>query len=85
MNFISAEVLSNNEITEGIYKLILKGQFKGNPGQFYMLRAWEEEPLLSRPISIETLDNNSISFLYQVVGIGTKILSSILFNMSIIS
>ena len=77
MNFISAEVLSNNEITEGIYKLILKGQFKGSGGQFYMLRAWEEEPLLSRPISIETLDNNSISFLYQVVGIGTKILSKL--------
>ena len=75
MNFTSAKVLSNKEITDGIYKLILEGQFKGSPGQFYMLRAWEEEPLLSRPISIENIDDKSITFLYQVVGKGTKILS----------
>jgi dihydroorotate dehydrogenase electron transfer subunit len=77
LNFISAEVLSNKQITDGIYKLILRGQFQGEPGQFYMLRAWEEEPVLSRPISIEAIDDESITFLYQVVGKGTKILSKL--------
>lgn len=77
MNFTSAKVLSNDEITDGIYKLILDGKFQGRPGQFYMLRAWEEEPVLSRPISIEDVDDKSITFLYQVVGKGTKILSNL--------
>ena len=77
MNFTVAKVLSNKEITDGIYKLILEGQFQGRPGQFYMLRAWEEEPVLSRPISIEDVDDKSITFLYQVVGKGTKILSKL--------
>ena len=77
MNFTSAKVLSNNMISEGIYKIILGGEFQGRPGQFYMLRAWEEEPVLSRPISIENMDNKSITFLYQVVGKGTKIFSQL--------
>ena len=77
MNFTSAKVLSNNMISEGIYKIILGGEFQGRPGQFYMLRAWEEEPVLSRPISIENIDNKSITFLYQVVGKGTKIFSQL--------
>ena len=77
MNFKSAKVLSNKQISEGIYKLILEGRFQGSPGQFYMLRAWEDEPVLSRPISIEFMDDKSITFLYQVVGKGTKILSNL--------
>ncbi|MBC8063156.1 MAG: dihydroorotate dehydrogenase electron transfer subunit [Clostridiaceae bacterium] len=77
MNFTSAKVLSNIEISDGVYRLILMGQFQGKPGQFYMLRAWEEEPILSRPISIENVDDKSITFLYQVVGKGTKILSKL--------
>lgn len=44
-------------------------------GQFYMLRAWDNYPTLSRPISIHDIDENSITFLYKVVGEGTKIFS----------
>ncbi len=77
MIYSDAKVLSNQEISTGIYKLKIGGNFEGKPGQFYMLRAWEEEPLLSRPISIEDVDSNGITFIYQVVGKGTKILAKL--------
>jgi dihydroorotate dehydrogenase electron transfer subunit len=44
-------------------------------GQFCMLRAWDAEPLLSRPLSIFDATEDSISFLYKTVGRGTAIFS----------
>lgn len=43
------------------------------PGQFYMIRTWQKEPLLSRPISVFDYDrtNHCVYFMYQVVGRGT--------------
>ncbi|KAJ51331.1 dihydroorotate dehydrogenase electron transfer subunit [Clostridium tetanomorphum] len=70
-------VKDNKKVCQGIYKLSIEGKFEGKPGQFYMLRAWDKEPLLSRPISIHSIEGNTIEFLYAVVGEGTKILSSL--------
>ncbi|WP_054955844.1 dihydroorotate dehydrogenase electron transfer subunit [Paenibacillus dakarensis] len=67
-----ATVISNKKITEGIGLLEVESTLGGRPGQFYMLRAWNHYPLLSRPISIYDADDNSVRFLYQVVGEGTK-------------
>ena len=83
MKQISAKIISNKEISEGIFKLKLAGDFQGAPGQFYMLRAWEEEPVLSRPISISDIEENSITFLYQIIGRGTKIISKLEIDDSI--
>ena len=58
------KVISNFEISKGIYKLVVDGKFDAKPGQFYMLRAWDREPILSRPISVNDLDNKSISFVF---------------------
>lgn len=77
MDYLTSNILSNQEITKGVYKLVIQGNFQGKPGQFYMLRAWDEEPVLSRPISINDLDSNSITFLYQKTGRGTEILSKL--------
>ena len=77
MKFQTVKVISNKEIAKGIYDMVLEGAFSGAPGQFYMLRAWEEEPVLSRPISIEDVDSKSITFLYQTVGKGTKIMAKL--------
>lgn len=44
-------------------------------GQFYMLRAWDTYPVLSRPISVYDADGESVTFLYRVVGEGTELLS----------
>lgn len=73
-DYTLAEVKENNEISKDIYKLVVKGSFKGKPGQFYMLRCWEDEPILWRPISIHNISVDSIEFIYAVVGKGTELL-----------
>lgn len=77
MNYLSEKVYENIEIENGIFKLTIKGKFNGKPGQFYMLRCWDKEPLLSRPISINHIDEEKIVFLYQIVGEGTELLSKL--------
>ncbi|KHD38751.1 diguanylate cyclase [Clostridium acetobutylicum] len=71
------KVYENIKVEDGIYKLGIKGKFEVRPGQFYLLRAWDIEPTLSRPISIYDADDEKISFLYSVVGKGTEILSKL--------
>lgn len=76
-----ASVITNEEISESIYRIKIKGNFSGNPGQFYMLRAWEGiEPFLSRPLSIFNLENDYIEFLYEDRGKGTNLLSKLQTN-----
>jgi dihydroorotate dehydrogenase electron transfer subunit len=75
--YLSSEVINNEEILKNIFVIKVKGSFSASPGQFFMLRGWKEEPLLGRPISIYDIDNEGISFLYQVVGRGTEILKGI--------
>lgn len=71
------KVKENIEIAPGIFKLTVKGDFQARPGQFYMLKAWEEGIILPRPISVHDVDEQGISFLYAVVGKGTKVLSKL--------
>jgi dihydroorotate dehydrogenase electron transfer subunit len=44
-------------------------------GQFCMLRSWDAEPLLSRPLSVFDAAEGRLSFLYKTVGRGTAIFS----------
>jgi len=71
------KVYENVEISKGVYRLSVKGKFDVKPGQFYLLRAWDREPLLSRPISVNQADDEKITFIYQVVGKGTEILMNL--------
>lgn len=75
--YMIKKVLSNKKIEEGMYEITVEGNFEGKPGQFYLLRAWEEEPVLSRPISIYDKNENNIKFLYRVFGRGTEILTKL--------
>ncbi len=75
--YIISNVEENIEISKGIFKLGIKGSFKGKPGQFYMIRGWDKEPILWRPISIHNIKEDSIEFLYQLVGQGTELLSKL--------
>lgn len=70
-------VLENISISDDIFKMKLKGDFQGEPGQFYMLKSWDNELLLPRPISIYDIDDEGISFLYRVEGKGTGLLSKV--------
>jgi len=71
------KVLQNIEVAPGIYRLSLEGLFSGKPGQFYMLRAWDIHPLLSRPLSIHDMDGEKIDFLYEAKGRGTRLLAGL--------
>ena len=71
-------IVSNEEISPNIYEVILEGDFQGKPGQFYMIRGWDSlDPFLPRPISIANLNEKEITFLYEVRGRGTHIISSL--------
>ena len=71
-------ILSNIEISPNIFEVILEGDFKGQPGQFYMIKGWNSlDPFLPRPISIANLKEDRITFLYEVRGRGTHIISSL--------
>lgn len=71
----SVEILENKKVSDDIYLMKLNASLKGAPGQFYMLKVGNLDPLLPRPISIYDVDENIISFLYQVVGKGTEIMA----------
>ncbi len=64
---------SNRRVWKNIFEMKIEGDFSGNPGQFYMLRAWDREPFLSRPLSIFDVSLKYITFLYEVKGQGTEI------------
>lgn len=71
----SVKILENKKVSDGIYLMKLNTSLKGAPGQFYMLKVGNLDPLLPRPISIYDVGENEISFLYQVVGKGTEIMA----------
>lgn len=77
LKYVSSIVISNIEVTEGIYMLHVSGCFNIKPGQFFMLSAWEGHMLLPRPISVHDADEKGIYFLYQTKGKGTQILSKL--------
>lgn len=70
-------IIENEAVGKDVYKMVLKGKFEGKPGQFYMLKAWNGYPLLARPLSICDKDEDTITFLYLIVGKGTEILSKL--------
>lgn len=83
MKYTLAKILYNKEISPGIFEMKVKGNFHTLPGQFFMIRGWQNEPILSRPISIHCADSKAITFLYASIGKGTKILSKLNFQDSI--
>lgn len=77
-SYKEAIIISNKEISPNIYEVILRGNFEGKPGQFYMMKGWDSlDPFLPRPISIADLEAGKITFLYEVRGRGTHIISKL--------
>lgn len=71
-----ATVLENRKIDERYFLLRTDRKAEVKPGQFFMLRAWEDYPTLSRPISIYNF-GESLDFLIEKRGIGTNLLKSL--------
>ncbi|MFL0246363.1 dihydroorotate dehydrogenase electron transfer subunit [Candidatus Clostridium stratigraminis] len=77
LKYTTGKVLSNVEISSGMFLLNIEGDYKVKPGQFYMLSVLEGETLLPRPISIHEVNEKGIYFLYEAKGKGTKVLSKL--------
>lgn len=71
------KVISNKKIDQDFYLMKVAQENHAQMGQFYMLRAWDTYPVLSRPISVFDADEENVSFLYKVVGQGTEILAGL--------
>lgn len=71
-------ITENREVAGGIYCLTLQDAPGGKAGQFVMLRCpGVLHPFLPRPISLFDYEESgkTLRLLYQVVGVGTKLLS----------
>jgi len=69
-----AIITSNQQIANGIWRMVVSGAPLGRAGQFFMLRVpGALDPLLGRPISICEVDaeTGETTFVYQTVGRGT--------------
>jgi dihydroorotate dehydrogenase electron transfer subunit len=71
------EIIENRQLNEDFWLMKTKCSDMPKMGQFYMIRSWDQYPLLSRPISVFDADENTVSFLYKVIGQGTKIFSEL--------
>ena len=69
------EIISNKQLTESIFEMILKGDTSSitAPGQFINIKL--DGFYLRRPISICDYDDSTITIIYKVVGDGTEVMS----------
>ncbi|WXR60718.1 dihydroorotate dehydrogenase electron transfer subunit [Peptostreptococcaceae bacterium AGR-M142] len=67
----------NKKIAEDMYVIRVKGNYKGQQGQFYMVKPVDKAIIIGRPISIHNIDNDGIEFMYKILGKGSKALSNL--------
>ena len=70
-------IVSNEALTDAVYKMVLEGDTSAitNCGQFVDLRL--PEKYLRRPISVCDYDERSLTLIYKVVGSGTEIMAKL--------
>lgn len=78
ISYKAVKVISNEQISDGIFKLVVEENEDIKCGQFYMLKV--DCALLPRPISICEKEGDNLTFLYSVVGKGTKEISELKAN-----
>ena len=71
---METRILSNEKIATGIYKMVFEWYEKAHPGQFVMVDC-KGKTFLKRPISVCSVEDKSLTIVYQVKGEGTKNLS----------
>lgn len=75
MELLSLNVIKHRQIADKTFELVLEKpvSIKPQPGQFGMLKI--EGKFLKRPLSISSYTDQTVTFIYKVLGSGTKILS----------
>ena len=79
MNVELLEIVANEKIAHNIYEMKLKGNLVSlikKSGQFLHLKMNREDLLLRRPISIASVDGDTCTLIYRVVGDGTLDMST---------
>lgn len=73
MEYFKSTVISNEQITDDIFVMVVeRNGASAAAGQFYMLKCWDQELTLMRPISIFKAEEESLHFMYRVIGKGTE-------------
>lgn len=70
-------IIYNKKLNDEYYLMKIEHENDAKMGQFCMLRAWDNDPLLSRPLSIFDRDESTLTFLYKIVGKGTEIMKKL--------
>ena len=74
----TVRIISNNRISEKIYKDTVFTETRPEPGQFYMIKGEDGSYLLPRPISVNDYEEGKLSFVYRTEGKGTTEISRML-------
>ena len=69
-------IVSNENLTENVYKMMLSGDVSAieRPGQFVNIAI--DELFLRRPISVCNVEDGKLTIIYKVVGKGTERLAA---------
>ncbi len=76
MKVIKSKIIENNLIINRIYKLTVEFIGEIKPGQFFMLKTLDNSFLLPRPISVNDVNDNTVTFMYRIEGAGTTKIST---------
>lgn len=72
MRYFESKVVANRHVAEDIFVLqVARCGAEAAAGQYYMLKSWDTELTLMRPISIFKAEADSLYFMYRTVGKGT--------------
>lgn len=78
MTYFESTVIANEQIMDDIFVVSVERHgASAAAGQFYMLKCWDGELTLMRPISIFKAEDDVLHFMYRVLGQGTKKLSDL--------
>lgn len=73
MRYFESKVVANQQVTDDIFVLqVERREAEAGAGQFYMLKSWDKELTLMRPISIFKAEDDMLYFMYRTVGQGTR-------------
>jgi len=78
MKVLKSKVTENKSIANKIFRLSVEFLGEIKPGQFFMLKTLDNSFLLPRPISVNDVKENNVTFLYRTEGIGTTKISSLI-------
>lgn len=72
MRYFESIVVANQQITDDVFVLQVERRGgEAGAGQFFMLKSWDKELTLMRPISIFKSEPDVLHFMYRLVGQGT--------------